>query len=56
MYKQQKHKHLGLLLDTKLSFVEYVNDKVNKAYKLIGIYRDFYQKICPGILLTRFMR
>ena len=33
------HKHLGLILDSKLSFARHINEKVNKAKKWIGIIR-----------------
>ena len=33
------HKHLGLILDRKLSFNRHINEKVNKAKKWIGIIR-----------------
>ena len=36
---QDKHKHLGLLLDTKLSFFDHISEKINKSYKIIGTLR-----------------
>ena len=33
------HKHLGLNLDSKLSFVSHINEKINKTKKLIGILK-----------------
>ena len=33
------HKHLGLILDSKLSFTRHINEKVNKAKKLIGLIK-----------------
>ena len=33
------HKHLGLILDTKLSFVNHINAKITTAKKYIGIIR-----------------
>ena len=33
------HKHLGLILDSKLSFVRHINDKVNIAKRWIGIIK-----------------
>ena len=33
------HKHLGLILDSKLSFARHINEKVNKAKKLIGLIK-----------------
>ena len=55
VHKQEKHKHLGLLLDTKLSFVEHVDEKVNKAYKLIGTLR-FLSKHLPLHSLDRIYK
>ena len=46
MHKHERHKHLGLLLDSKLSFVEHINEKVNKAYRIIGTLR-FLSKYLP---------
>ena len=38
MVKQvDKHKHLGLLLDSKLSFVGHITEKISKARKGIGV-------------------
>ena len=37
VHKQERHKHLGLLLDAKISFVEHIN--VNKAYRIIWSLR-----------------
>ena len=45
VHKQERHKHLGLL-DAKLSFVEHINEKVNKAYRIIGTLR-FLLKYLP---------
>ena len=33
------HKHLGLILDSKLSFTRHINEKVSKAKKWIGMIR-----------------
>ena len=30
------HKHLGLTLDEKLSLNNYINDKINEAWKSVG--------------------
>ena len=35
--KVNEHKHLGLILDSKLSFSEHDNDKISKSRKLLGI-------------------
>ena len=33
------HKHLGLILDSKLSFSKHLNDKINKSRKLLGVLK-----------------
>ena len=35
----EQHKHVGLILDTKLTFAEHINEKILKAYKIIGTLR-----------------
>ena len=35
----EQHKQLGLILDTKLTFAEHINEKILKAYKIIGTLR-----------------
>ena len=30
------HKHLGLILDSKLSFISHINEKISKAHKGLG--------------------
>ena len=37
--KVNEHKHLGLMLDTKLSFEKHINEKIIKAKKIIGIIK-----------------
>ena len=34
-----KIKDLGVIIDEKLSFIEHLNEKVNKAYRMIGIIK-----------------
>ena len=34
--KVDKYKHLGVILDSKLSFKSHINDKINKTKKIIG--------------------
>ena len=38
--KVNSHKHLGFILDSKLSFVQHINEKVRTARKWIGILRQ----------------
>ena len=33
------HKHLGMILDTKLDFQEHLKDKISKISKTIGLLR-----------------
>ena len=35
------HKHLGMILDTKLNFQEHLQDKLSKISKTIGLLRKF---------------
>ena len=46
--KVNDHKHLGLILDSKLSFSKHVNDKINKSRKLLGArrFRSSYLPLC----------
>ena len=37
--KVNAHKHLGLILDSKLTFVNHINDKIKVCKKVIGILR-----------------
>ena len=37
--KVDKHKHLGLILDSKLSFKSHINEKIVKAKKIIGMIK-----------------
>ena len=34
------HKHLGLLLDKRLSFNEHIQSKMNKCYEMIGVIKS----------------
>ena len=34
------HKHLGLILDSKLSFISHINEKIAKAHKGLGIIKS----------------
>ena len=37
--KVDNHKHLGLILDPRLSFVKHLNEKITKAKKNIGVIK-----------------
>ena len=39
MKQVNDHKHLGLILDSKLTFVNHINDKLSKARKGIGVIK-----------------
>ena len=39
MKRVHEHRHLGLILDTKLSFERHINEKNIKAKKIIGIIK-----------------
>ena len=34
------HKHLGLILDAKLSFASHINEKISKTHKGLGIIKS----------------
>ena len=46
MTSVEEHKHLGLILDNKLSFVNHLNEKLAQARKGIGIIR-YMSKYAP---------
>ena len=37
------HKHLGMILDTKLDFQEHLKDKLSKISKTIGLLRKLQE-------------
>jgi hypothetical protein len=38
-------KDLGVVIDTKLSFTDHINEKVNKAYSILGIIKRIFVHI-----------
>ena len=46
------HKHLGMILDTKLDFQEHLKDKISKISKTIGLLRKLQKKLTRAPLLT----
>ena len=44
-----EHKHLGLILDSKLTFTNHINGTISKAYKLSGVLHllSSYLSFCP---------
>ena len=46
------HKHLGMILDTKLEFQEHLKDKVSKKSKTIGLLRKLQKILTRPPLLT----
>ena len=46
------HKHLGMILDTKLDFQEYLKDKLCKTNKTIGLSRTLQKMLIRLPLLT----
>ena len=45
-------KHLGLILDTRLSFVNHLNEKISKANKGIGLIKKLYNNLPRKSLLS----
>ena len=43
------HKHLGLTLDTKLTFASHIDEKLKKASKGIGIIKTLSLSLFVGI-------
>ena len=46
------HKHLGMILDTKLEFQEHLKDKLSKISKTIGLLRKLQKILTRTPLLT----
>ena len=46
------HKHLGMILDTKLDFKEHLKYKLSKISKTIGFLRKFQKIVTRASLLT----
>ena len=53
--KVDKHKHLGVILDSKLTFETHINEKINKTKKVIGAikYLSKYLPLKTLILLYK---
>ena len=47
-----RHKHLGLVLDSKLSFNEHIESKMTKCKKIIGLTKKLSQFLSRRSLLT----
>ena len=47
-------KHLGLFLDSKLSFFEHINEKIKKATKGVNVMRKMNLLLPHSSLLTRY--
>ena len=50
--KYPQHKHLGIVLDSKLDSKFHVNQKIKKCNKLIGLVRRFSVNVPRNALLT----
>ena len=46
------HKHLGLTLDEKLSFIDFINDNINITLKGVGLLRKMSTLLPQQSLLT----
>ena len=55
MPKVKEQKHLGLTLDSKLSFERHVNEKIIKAKKGIGIIK-YLSKFLPILILDQMYK
>ena len=45
------HKHLGLLLDKRLSLNEHIQSKMNRCYKMIGVIKRLSVNVSRYVLL-----
>ena len=52
--KYPNHKHLGIVLDSKLDFKFHVDQKIKKRNKLIGLIRRLSANVQRNALLTIF--
>ena len=50
--KCSNEKHLGLILDEKLSFKKHINEKINKAMKIVGTVKKLNSILSRSSLLT----
>ena len=48
----ERHKHLGLILDTKLTFKEHIENKISKCNRFIGSIKDLPLILLGTCLLT----
>ena len=48
--KMNEHKHLGIILDSKLSFATHIQSIILKCRRGIGMIKSFFQVICPATL------
>ena len=48
----ESHKHLGLILDTKLKFNEHLEDKIKKCNRIIGSIKNLFLILPRACLLT----
>ena len=44
-------KHLVLILDSTLDFIEHIDNKINKCYKIIGMMKRSSLRLSKNILL-----
>ena len=52
-HEQEHHqKHLGLILYSKLSFNEQINDEIHQANKYVGLLRTLQIPLPPSSFLT----
>ena len=49
------HKHLGLTLDEKLSFIDFINDNINITLKGVGLLRKMSTLLPQQSLLTIYI-
>ena len=53
------HKHLGLIFDSKLSFISHINEKISKAHKGLGITKSLSRLLSVktlGLIFKLYIR
>ena len=54
MPQKDCHKHLGISLDSKLSFENHINEQINKSNKLVGVLRYLSSYIQLNTLIQMY--
>ena len=57
LHKSDTVKNLGIIFDTQLKFVDHINNKINKAYQILGIIKRNFIYLTPRsfLILYKFL-